>query len=150
MTGPSPIHCPLAKGTPASSLSPGDFGDVSAVGGGSVYALAFPGRDRLLFAFVAGPNNEFLLHQKWIVDRKYHDSLTITASTYGVAMPTIQFVPKEDPSQAEAGFRLEAGGPSYRSGWRAFGTVALIPSRGCYEYQVNGQGLTETISFEVD
>jgi hypothetical protein len=147
MTGPRLIHCPLAKGTPASSLSPGDFGDVSAVGG-PVYALAFPGNNRLLFVFVPGPNNAFLLHQKWIVDRAYHDSLTITSSPYGVAMPTIQFV--DDQSQAEAGFRLEAGGPSYRSGWRAFGTVALIPSRGCYEYHVNGQRLSETLSFEVD
>jgi hypothetical protein len=127
------LACPTAPGEPASAFSP--FGTGFTPGRGPVYPVL---GEQFLGAAVPAK-------VLWIARPSYQGPVVIRGKqidgsapvTFGAPPQTLQVL-----SLTSAGVDLSGG-----AGWRAWPSYTYVVTPGCYAYQVDGDGFSETIVF---
>lgn len=143
-TLPAGSPCPRAEGrrvSPAFSF---------AIGDGPAYATAF-GPDGVYSDRKGGDDFIGWLYQFWLANPTYQGPLLIRGRQID-GPNTLQFAIQPGAKAGE--LRLGPGGvrsaeANDSSGWRFWKTYTVAPAPGCYAYQVDGEGFSQTIVFQV-
>jgi hypothetical protein len=149
--------CPVTSWQPASNVDPaGEFsspGVYNAFGRGPIYPIIYNfdiKRGAITFVKLAaggpGGRQDKVL---WIASPAYQGPALIRGRQLGGA-GTLRFAP-EDSSPTQLRFPVDTGIGSSDSveGWRDRPSSMLIPSPGCYAFQIDGQSFSDVVVFQV-
>ncbi len=146
--------CPISGAVPADRLSPADFGSVPALGTGPVYPLDdYPSTPAGVFSFSSGLPKEGDLteiSEKWIAAPSYGGPVLIRGVRLdGTGRVAFLFVQSEQTASVTPELRFGAGGPTSSTGWREWAAATLVPTPGCYAYQMDGLTFSTIVVFRV-
>lgn len=138
--------CPRAAGTRVSRAFS------LAVGDGPAYATAF-GPDGATGYLQNGDDFPGYVYQRVLADPNYQGPLLVRGRQLD-GPGTLAFASNSTLRQPLPELTLGAAGGQARttsdaSGWRDWQVYTIAPAPGCYAYQIDGEGFSETIVFQI-
>jgi hypothetical protein len=149
-----PLHIEnLEAGESCPALRPHDLSPAFApgLGDGPVYPVGFGKRGVLLFAYPPEKNGLFAgsdwSGQKvlWVSDPKYDGPILIRGRQVD-GTNGLRFGRNGPRLLEELAFGAHGAG-NWSGGWRNFPSYTRLRAPGCYAYQVDGAGFSDTIVF---